>query len=66
VFEAVMVGLAQRLAKSKSAPDLTKFNKAYDTLLSNKEFLRACEYATAREDSVANRQAAAIKAFANI
>jgi hypothetical protein len=66
VFEAVMVGLASRLTKNKSAPDITKFNMAYDALLTNKEFLRSCEYATAREDSVATRQSEAIKAFASI
>jgi hypothetical protein len=63
VFEAVMVGIGTRLASSKSAPDPKKFMAAYENLLKDKEFLRACERATAREDTLHARQKLAISAF---
>jgi hypothetical protein len=66
VFEAVMVGIANRLALAKLAPDPKKFTAAYDKLLKNKDFLKACERATAREDTVKARQNLAIAAFKSI
>jgi hypothetical protein len=57
VLEAVMVGLASRLASAKSAPDPNKFMAAYDKLLKNGDFLKACERATAREDTLKARRA---------
>lgn len=66
VFEAVMVGLASRFASAKSAPDPTKFTTAYDKLLRDGDFLKACERATAREDTVQARQKLAIAAFKSI
>ncbi|HWK94979.1 MAG TPA: DUF262 domain-containing protein [Pseudolabrys sp.] len=65
-FEAVMVGLAARLSAQKSAPDPKKFAAAYDKLFKDKDFLRACERATAREDTVETRQKEAISAFKSI
>src|SRR5437773_9692132 len=50
LHDALPICLANRLTKKQSAPDLTNFIKAYDALLANKDFLRACEYATAREE----------------
>jgi hypothetical protein len=66
VFEAVMVGLARRLASTKAAPDPKKFMTSYDKLLKNGEFLKACERATAREDTLQARQKLAIAAFKGI
>jgi hypothetical protein len=66
VFEAVMVGIASRLASAKSAPDSKKFRAAYDELLRDKDFLKACEQATAREDTLEVRQKLAIAAFKSI
>jgi hypothetical protein len=63
VFEAVMVGLAERLSSSKAAIDEKKFMNAYDKLLRDKGFLKACERATAREDTLKDRQKLAIAAF---
>jgi hypothetical protein len=65
-FEAVMVGIASRLAWAKSAPDPNKFRVAYDKLLKDSEFLKACERATAREDTVEARQNLAITAFKSV
>jgi hypothetical protein len=65
-FEAVMVGLAGRLTSTKSAPDPKKFMAAYDRLLKDKDFLKACERATAREDTLKARQQLAITAFKGI
>jgi hypothetical protein len=66
VFEAVMVGMSTRLDSSKSAPDPKKFMSAYDALLKDKDFLKACERATAREDTLKARQTLAISAFKGI
>ncbi|MGJ5071577.1 DUF262 domain-containing protein [Bradyrhizobium oligotrophicum] len=66
VFEAVMVGLSNRFELSKAAPDPKKFVSAYDRLLKNKDFLKACERATAREDTLTARQQLAIGAFKGI
>jgi len=65
-FEAVMVGLASRFSSSKSAPDAKKFMAAYDKLLRDSDFLKACERATAREDTLDARQKLAITAFKSI
>lgn len=66
VLEAVMVGISSRLASSKSAPDPTKFVNAYEKLLRDGDFLKACERATAREDTLRARQKLAIAAFKSI
>lgn len=66
VFEAVMVGLSSRLNSSTSEPDPKKFTTAYDKLLTNNDFLKACERATAREDTLAARQKLSIAAFKSI
>ena len=66
VFEAVMVGLSSRLEEVKAAPDPTKFTAAYDKLVKDNKFLKACERATAREDTLEARQKLAIAAFKSI
>jgi hypothetical protein len=64
VFEGVMVGIATRIAKTDTLPLVPKVAAAYDALLSDKQFLRACERATADEETVKTRQSLAVKAFA--
>jgi uncharacterized protein with ParB-like and HNH nuclease domain len=66
VFEAVMVGVTSRLASAKTAPDPKKFTVAYEKLLKNEDFLKACERATAREDTLKARQDLAIAAFKGV
>ncbi len=66
VFESVLLGVAKRV-EGKQAP-LTKeaFEAAYDNLLSDRNYLRACERATADEETVGARQRLAIAAFAEV
>ena len=66
VFEAVMVGVGTRLTKSSEAPDVAALAAAYDRLLADKSFMRACERATADEESVRTRQTLAIDTFAGL
>jgi Protein of unknown function DUF262 len=63
VFEAVMVGIATRISVQKRFPDIPSVGKAYDKLLSDSKFIRACERATADEESVKTRQSLSIEAF---
>ncbi len=64
VFEGVMLGVAARL--SEAAPPLRpgEIAAAYDRLLKDAVFMRACERATAVEESVRIRRTHAIEAFA--
>ena len=63
VFEGVMLGVAARLEQGGFAtPD--ELAKAYDCLLEDRAFMRACERATAVEDSVRIRRTNAVRAFA--
>lgn len=63
VFEGVMVGLATRL-KIDPKPATAEISAAYDRLLQDAAFLRACERATAVEESVRTRRTRAVAAFA--
>ncbi len=65
VFEAVMVGIGERL-RTEPKPDSVLVGTAYDKLLQDREFLRACSSATATEESVKTRQRLAIEIFAKI
>jgi hypothetical protein len=65
VFEAVMVGMAERFQASVAEPDSQKVEVAYAKLLANQDFRNATERATAREDPVETRQRLAIEAFAS-
>ncbi len=65
VFEAVVVGIAERVRAKKQRPDLGEIKKNYDKLLLNDEFLKASNSATATEESVKTRQRLAIEAFAS-
>lgn len=64
VFDAVMVGLARRLATSQV--DAAAVASAYDALIANTDFRAACERATADEENVKNRLYLATSAFAGI
>ena len=65
VFEAVMVGMAERYRANVTEPDPQKVAAAYTKLLANQDFKNATERATAREDPVETRQRLAIEAFAS-
>lgn len=65
VFEAVMVGIAERYRADVTQPDLQKIAAAYTKLLGNQDFRTATERATAREDPVETRQRLAVEAFAS-
>lgn len=63
VFESVMLGVARRL-KVAPAPDKARIAEVYDQLMQNKDFIRACERATADDETVKLRQSLATAAFA--
>ena len=63
VFDAVMVGLANRLALG-SVPCSSVIKQGYDALLANSEFQDASQFSTADETNVARRLRFAIEAFA--
>jgi hypothetical protein len=65
VFEAVMVGIAERVRANSAELDPQKVRDAYANLLADQGFKNATERATARENPVATRQRLAIEAFAN-
>jgi hypothetical protein len=66
VFEAVMVGIATRIINTKKPPDIPSVSAAYDALLANPKFMRACERATADEETVRARQSLAVEAFKDV
>ncbi|HEV2550720.1 MAG TPA: DUF262 domain-containing protein [Stellaceae bacterium] len=63
VFEGVMLGVAARLLQAGPPATPQGIAKAYDHLLADKVFLRACDRATAVEESVRIRRTHAVKAF---
>jgi Protein of unknown function DUF262 len=65
VFEAVTVGVAERIRSGKKAPSLEAVSEKYDNLLLNSDFLKASNSATAVEESVKTRQRLAVEAFAD-
>jgi hypothetical protein len=65
VYEAVMVGIAERVRAKAVEPDPQKIREAYEKLMEDQGFKNATERATAREDPVETRQRLAIEAFAN-
>ena len=66
VFDATLRGIALRLQKSARLPTAGPVRAAYDQLLLNKEFLRACERATSDEETVKLRLKLAKDAFYSI
>ncbi|WP_159589235.1 DUF262 domain-containing protein [Chelativorans xinjiangense] len=65
VFEAVVVGIAERVRAGGQDPDLVKVGAEYDKLLLNNDFMKASNSATATEESVKTRQRLAVEAFAS-
>jgi hypothetical protein len=65
VFEAVIVGISERVRVDKSSPSVDKVRTEYDKLLLNTDFLSASNSATATEESVKTRQRLAVEAFAS-
>jgi hypothetical protein len=65
VFEAVTVGIAERLRNKAQPPDPAKVASEYDKLLQDQDFLGASNSATATEESVRTRQRLAVEAFAS-
>ena len=64
VFDAVMVGIARRLAQS-NIQDCEALQKRYRSLLSNDKFITAVEAGTASEENVSRRITLATQAFAD-
>lgn len=64
VFEGVMIGVAARLEEDAKPPEPKEIARRYDMLLGDKIFMRACERATAVDESVRVRRTHAIQAFA--
>jgi hypothetical protein len=64
VFEGVMIGVAARLAQDGKLPGPEEIAEHYDVLLKDRTFMRACQQATAVEESVRVRRTHAIQAFA--
>lgn len=65
VFDAVMVGLARRLEQGVIKEDPSA-QQAYQTLMSDEQFLSKCRRATANEAYVRDRIHLASAAFANV
>lgn len=65
VFEAVMVGVAERIRVGPDGIDANKVAAAHDLLLKNDDFLKSTNSATATEESVKTRQRLAVEAFAS-
>jgi hypothetical protein len=59
-----MIGVAARQEKDSSQPEPKEIAERYDALLQDTAFMRACERATAVEESVRIRRTHAIQAFA--
>ncbi|WP_409191034.1 DUF262 domain-containing protein [Bradyrhizobium sp. RDM4] len=66
VYEAVIVGIAERLTQSPQVVNLNSVQNAYDKLLQDQNFLKACVSATATVESVKTRQRLAIAAFKSV
>jgi hypothetical protein len=63
VFEGVMLGVAARL-RSAGSPEVAGIARAYDALMKNAQFMRACERATSDDETVKTRRTLAEAAFA--
>ena len=66
VYEAVIVGIAERLIQSPQVVNLSSVQNSYDKLLQDQNFLKACVSATATEELVKTRQRLAIAAFKSV
>jgi len=65
VFEAAVVGVAERIRNNTKSTVSGNVKACYDKLLTNEDFLKASNSATATEESVRTRQRLAIEAFAS-
>jgi hypothetical protein len=65
VYDAVMVGVANRIASKSSPPDLKKIQTSYDALLKSEDFRSSYMRSTADGEQVSKRIDLAIKAFAS-
>jgi hypothetical protein len=63
VFEGVTLGVAARLSQSGTPATSGEIAKSYDRLLADAAFTRACDRATAVEESVRIRRTHAVEAF---
>jgi hypothetical protein len=61
-----MVGIAERLQANDGELEIDQVKLKYETLLQDANFLRACERATATDESVKTRQRLAIEAFKSV
>lgn len=66
VFDSVLPAIAERLEKSARLPKANQISAAYDRLLTNPVFMRACERATSDEETVKLRRQLAHEAFFSI
>lgn len=66
VFDSIMVGVAEMLENSSKLPDEEDFLKAYNSLLSNPEYLQVTTDATSDEPVVQKRMSLAIETFQNL
>lgn len=66
VCESVLFGLARRIDGGGSEPDKPSIDAAYRSLLAKPEYMRACERATADDETVKMRQGLAVTAFAEV
>ncbi len=67
VYDAVMVGIAERLKTSpENPPAAAQISAAYDALLQQPDFKRAWERATADEENVKTRMSLAVGAFGGL
>jgi Protein of unknown function DUF262 len=66
VFEAVTVGIAKRILANNITLNLSAVSAVYERLLENGGFMRACERATADDESVKTRQGLAVEAFQSV
>lgn len=66
ILDAVMVGVSTRIETSGPVSDLESLRAAYETLLTNENFLAATGRATADEEYVRNRIALAVDALSSV
>ena len=65
VFDSAMVGIATRLER-EPLPETAAIVKTYERLITEPEYRKGWERATADEESVKSRMAAAVKAFSTM
>ncbi len=66
VYDSVMVGVAEMLARDALVPEKTRFISAYNRLLTNPDYILATNDATSDEPVVEKRMRLAIDAFIDL